>query len=167
MGLRISHSCWDGPYSQFHRWREWIAEGYQINLGVMSGFTCVPSFLPFIGHLSKEDTINDSILEFIEKIKNIPVGWDFNDPIQILLSHSDCDGRIKWWHCKKLAVQLSEIARRKINHKDAFIRYWIDENGNHHPTKNRGCYDGMVPATLRFCQGLIQAYKAREDIIFR
>ncbi len=25
MGLDTSHDCWHGPYSQFMRWRTWLA----------------------------------------------------------------------------------------------------------------------------------------------
>lgn len=38
MGLDTSHDCFHGPYSQFMRWRLFLAKQIGIPLGMMRGF---------------------------------------------------------------------------------------------------------------------------------
>jgi len=77
MGLDTSHNCWHGPYSAFNRFRHAIAEAAGIPLDSMEGYE--PMF-PTPEEKNKE-----------------AIPWDQyeNDPICILLNHSDCEGEIE------------------------------------------------------------------------
>lgn len=119
MGLDTTHDCWHGPYSSFGRWREWVAAQVGIPLKQMAGFTI------------------DGI------------SWECMraDPLHILLSHSDCDGKLRWFDCKAIALRLLEIYRR---------------------TKDTDTCEpqSMRWATLRFALGCMRAYRARENVGF-
>ena len=74
MGLNCTHGCFDGPYSYFNSFREWIANQIGVNLNVMEGFG-ISSGLP----------------------------WDNVDhPIKPLLDHSDCDGELTPEQCDSI-----------------------------------------------------------------
>ena len=155
MGLDTSHGCWNGPYSQFMRWRIWLADQVGIPMMLMDGFCNMMLTIEDLELVPKDDwdfkaAINNAIIER-------PIPWDcIGDPIKILLDHSDCEGKIKWWECKILAMRLVQLLKNKKETDRDYI-----------PGPDRGCYDGMVPATRRFIKGLMIAYKAKEDVIFR
>ena len=67
--------------------------------------------------------------------------WDKTHPLFPLLYHSDCDGEIKWEDCKGIADALNEIL-----------------------TKEDGWYVGK---TTNFIKGCMDAYNAKENIIFQ
>lgn len=80
MGLDVSYDCWHGSYGSFHAWRCAIAEAAMYgNLNDYDGYT-----------------------------KN-GKPWPINDPLVILLSHSDCDGSIDSKDCGPLADRLEAI----------------------------------------------------------
>jgi len=76
MGLDMSHDCWSGPYSAFHRFRKKICE--------VAGY----------GDLNEREG-------FVMDKPGIP--WPTDDPLVIFLSHSDCDGEIAAADCGPIA----------------------------------------------------------------
>ena len=129
MGLDTSHNCWHGAYSAFNRFRHAIAEAAGIPLDSMEGYE--PMF-PTPEEKNKE-----------------AIPWDQyeNDPICILLNHSDCEGEIESKDCLALAVRLEEIAAN------------LREDGEGHIYSYRA-------AALRFAKGLRDAAEAGEDVDF-
>lgn len=85
MGLRISHGCWDNPYSLFRSWREDLTR-------------CVGRTV-----FDDDDRVTEKTVQGI---------WNFkpNDVIDVLLCHSDCDYSIPHRFCSPLADRLEEIA---------------------------------------------------------
>ena len=171
MGLDVSHGCWSGPYSQFMRWRTWLAARAGYPLGLMEGFFGYCDFTPddlvFEKHYNAATSIGPWAWDALKACtsNSLPIKWPSAkvDPIVILLHHSDCDGAINWWDAKPLALSLLTIIRSTPDDwhipEGSLLRWesWRD---------GRGCYDGMVPPTKRFAVGLMAAYKAREKIIF-
>lgn len=183
MGLDTSHGCWHGPYSQFMRWRLWLAKQVGVPLQLMEGFYKWTWDVDDLTFDRDWKAIHDSSSDFnrshcwwetLDAFKEVgrPIPWSImnGDPIVILLHHSDCDGKISWWECKPIAIRLARILRAteddtkwptySADHPQAGQFIWADwRNG-------RGCYDGMTPATKRFISGLIRAHKLREHIRF-
>ena len=101
MGLDVSHDCWHGAYSAFLRWRHKLAEvaGYEIaTIRYDDGW---PSEMETImldwGHLGTEEHLMGK--------------WDKtpDDPLLVLLVHSDCDGYIYPEQMEPLARRLEEL----------------------------------------------------------
>lgn len=83
MGLNLTHGCWDGAYSAFHRWRSAVAEAAGLpQLEEMDGYS------PGTG-----------------------ISWAELKPdiLHVLLNHSDCDGSIAAEFCGPLAERLREL----------------------------------------------------------
>jgi len=186
MGLDTSHDCWSGPYSQFMRWREWIAAQVGIPLRLMDGFynwTWEEGDLQFdldFGRIAQpqvkwnEDPERraaymchwDTLRGFESLGRGI--SWEMlnDNPLCLLLHHSDCDGKIRWWYCKEIAQELWKILRRVPDdteypkHRDTGEMLWEDWR------KGRGIYDGNVPATKRFIVGLLKAHRNKQDLRF-
>jgi len=125
MGLDTTHGCWHGPYSQFMRWR--IHLHRLIHIG------------------------QDMPAEFDDDREWLYAAWDsgeYNDqsvPINVLMNHSDCDGRILAEDCGPLADALEALLALM---------------------PERGIYDEMRPATERFIAGLRLAAAEGEDVEF-
>lgn len=79
MGLDTSHGCWHGPYSSFMAWREKICE--------VAGYGDIRDRVGFGGE----------------------VPWPGDDPLSILLYHSDCDGIIEASDCAPIADRLESL----------------------------------------------------------
>lgn len=156
MGLDTSHNCWSGPYSAFMRWRIFIAKQVGIPLSLMEGY--------YEYRWNNNDLDFDRDYHIITRAGNAghmwwktldgfkqlgkPISWEMlkDDPLSILLMHSDCDGKIKWADCMPIAKRLNQILKR------------IPER--------RGTYNGNIPATERFIKGLKKAHRAHEDVDF-
>lgn len=125
MGLDTTHGCWSGSYSGFGKWRTSIAREIGIDLDSMQGFARGVKRCPTCGHESLSG-----------------VSWDAlkPDPLHIVLSHSDCDGSIRWQDCEAIAARLEEVAPRLANE-------WQED-------------------TARFVAGLREAASLREDVEF-
>jgi len=161
MGLDVSHDCWHGPYSQFSRWRTWLARQCGIPLPFMRGHAEWVGFeqadADAVRVAMRDDPDRGIPLSWL--VRNaacLPASWDaIAHPLKPLLHHSDCDGRIKWWWCRDIAL--------------ALLRVWRESKEPiepQHADTHRGCYDGMLPATLRFAAGCRRAWLAREDVTF-
>ena len=81
MGLDTSHDCWHGSYGVFHRWRLKVAE--------IAGYGSLDNWAGFGGQW-------------------LWPGAD-EDPLVLLLHHSDCDGEIRWQDAAPIANRLVEL----------------------------------------------------------
>ena len=79
MGLDTTHECWHGSYSSFGRWRAKVCE--------VAGYGEIRARVGFGGGIE----------------------WPANDPLVVLLSHSDCDGEISTEDCLGIADRLEEL----------------------------------------------------------
>ena len=178
MGLDVSHGAWNGPYSQFNQWRVWLATNSGLPLHLMEGF--------YEWRFTHEDRDNVQFVPLYEMAANTtawidtlnpmvelggPIQWDLigDHPMRILLQHSDCGGRIRWWECKRIAMELGRLLRR-VDDDTHMIRYKAGENKGEFMWTDwrdgRGIYDGRVPATKRFIRGCLLAWKSRDDMRF-
>jgi len=73
--------------------------------------------------------------------------FDSNDPLTTLLYHSDCDGDIKWEECNDIADRLEECL--------VFIRKSTEYLDDYYVVK-----------TVKFINGLRDAYSLKEDVDF-
>ena len=104
MGLDTTHDCWHGAYSAFSRWRDSLAEaaGYSSHQHESGGT------IWDLDWANIERTIGGELLG---------VGWPCipyrpdgtQDPLIILLAHSDCEGVIEHKWCLRLAERLEEL----------------------------------------------------------
>ena len=99
MGLDTTHDCWHGAYSAFMRWRHKLAEvaGYDIlPVKYNDGYTMETVMLDW-GHLSNHETLMGK--------------WDKtpDDPLLVLIVHSDCEGAIYPEQAGLLADRLDEL----------------------------------------------------------
>lgn len=80
MGLLVTHGCWEGAYSSFHHFRAALVEA--------AGGSVCPS------------RIGGYVLDGISQ----------DDPLMVLVTHSDCDGEISVEQGARLAPRLRELA---------------------------------------------------------
>ena len=130
MGLSTSHGCWHGPYSAFTRWRNNLAKvaGYNVKMVQEEDKTLWPTVMLDWGHITED---------------NLMGTWDKtpDDPLLILLAHSDCDGDIFPENAVALAGCLEKLL--------PFLKEeWEQE------------------ATQRFINGLKAAANANEPVMF-
>lgn len=119
MGLGTSHDCWHGPYSAFNAWRKEICEA--------AGLGDLYDYYGFGG----------------DKI------FDKDDPLTILLYHSDCDGEIEWKDSNAIANRLEECLPNVFG-------YGSDDIDNHY----------YVDKTTRFIKGLHESFECQENVEF-
>lgn len=163
MGLDTSHDCWHGSYGAFMRWRTWLAQQIGLPLSFMEGFCDYVGFdeddVEKIGEAGLPWPQAGHASFLFRGAAALPIPWSIiADPLKVLLHHSDCGGRIHWYECKPLAMRLARLYRDCNGVPGAY-------KGGEHLT--RGVYDGMLPATLRFIRGLMEAHRAHEDVMFQ
>lgn len=130
MGLDTTHGCWHGAYSAFSRWRNTIAEaaGYAVwNVKYDDGLTS-PTIMLDWGHITAADLAGQ---------------WEKTpeDPLVVLLAHSDCDGVIRSADAGALADRLEEILPQLPSENDhGHIGNW--------EAKTRAFIDGLRKAAL-------------------
>lgn len=133
MGLDVTHDCWQGAYSAFSRFREEVAlaAGYKI---VEDG-------------IYRYTDIDWSVITD----ENLQGEWETppDDPLLVLLIHSDCDGKIPVAYCEHLATRLEQIIPN------------LRETGEGHLR-----FGGVKGAAQRFANGLRAAAQANEDVEF-
>lgn len=118
MGLNTTHGCWDGSYSTFMTWRKKLCE--------VAGY----------GHLELRQGFGGSL------------PWPEDDPLVILLNHSDCDGIIESKDCAAIADRLEQVLPAMDTAQEP-----------------RGTLDYGVRTRL-FIAGLCEAAKSGEDVEF-
>lgn len=119
MGLDTSHDCWHGAYSLFNRWRTKICE--------VSGYGDLKDYHGFGGDKA----------------------WPEDDPLTILLYHSDCDGNIKHEDCEAIATRLESLLPA------------LEVAGD-----GGGHIGDYTEKTKQFIAGLRLAAKEKEDVDF-
>lgn len=113
MGLDTTHDCWHGSYSSFNRWRKKLCE--------VAGYGALNDRIGFGG--------------------NEP--WPKDDPLVLLLHHSDCDGELDWTKCNDIANRLAACL----------------------PSMERAGED-YAAKTIQFIQGLRLAATNKENVEF-
>lgn len=144
MGLTCSHEAFNGPYSYFDKWRQYLTqiaglpplelmEGYYFSLNNHDSFP-----FPTLYHTDKDNLWR---IESIDKC--LPIQWNSlkYTPLFILLKHSNCDGEISVRRCWRLKLALENL----LPHMD-------DEE--------------WISVTKRFISGLILAHKNNEPLTF-
>lgn len=89
MGIDFSHCNAHWSYGNFHNFRRKLASQIGINLDLMDGFYMDEHFCRKEG-----------------------ISWSgVDDPIKILLNHSDCDGFLTPRECRKVYPRLLDIVK--------------------------------------------------------
>ena len=166
MGLEITHNCYGGPFSHFHRWRT--------EIGRVAGYPTVIRRVDFVGVRKLEE---DLVIDQTMLPPNCVQGdWDHlpEDPLMVLLVHSDCDGHIKAEHCARWPTLSSHCcrnwpeARRKGEQTPEQRRHllmgceppvplaktWSSSNANHHFYARSAGYEDPSPAWPTRCHTL-------------
>ena len=101
MGLDMSHDAWHGAYSAFKRFREEVATA--------AGIPLVQAAYP--KEYGGGSRLEPDIPWDRFTAENLQGDWDTppDDPLFILLVHSDCDGRIPTQYCEHLANRLEQL----------------------------------------------------------
>jgi hypothetical protein len=151
MGLDTTHDCWHGPYSSFDRLR--------IALQRAAGWSLEEDSRGYLrSTVINWATITDA---------NIMGEWDAipEDPLVVLIAHSDCDGQIPVAALLPLAERLEGLAATMTPGQGQKPEHWLNELG--YPERPaRATYDGEREATLRFAAGLRRAAALGETVEF-
>ena len=100
MGLDTSHGCWNGPYSAFMRWREFI-NYCEMNMRAEKGDAAAKQ-IAHMGHTY--DAIQRAWAEGMYDDQSVP--------INVLMAHSDCEGEIAAELCGPIADALTAYLER-------------------------------------------------------
>jgi hypothetical protein len=135
MGLDTTHDCWHGAYSAFGRWRKELAKvaGYWITK-VQDGIYNDETIIVDWGHLQ------DKLFGDWDKVPD--------DPLLVLIAHSDCEGVIHPREAKALAGRIEQLLPLLPK----------GDGGGH-------IYDWQV-VTQKFIAGLREASNNNEDVEF-
>lgn len=138
MGLDVSHDCWSGAYSAFQRWRNGVAEA--------AGYELTPRD-ELAGTLGYWRSEWEDIPDLMSKLEG---KWDTppDDPLLVLLIHSDCGGSISASVAPFLAERLERLIPLLSD----------DECGGH--------ISNMRTKTQTFVDGLRDAAEAGEEVEF-
>ena len=166
MGLDTTHDCWHGAYSAFTRWRTKLAEAAGIPLFLMDGYYIQDdqwtNSSPPLDALAWAAPGTDgrgpacgshygpALHNWITGIARwLPISWDVlkDDPLLVLLNHSDCEGEILAKDCAPLADRL-----------EALLPLLTGDGGGH-----IGSYQEK---TRTFITGLREAAAAGENVGF-
>lgn len=157
MGLDTSHDAWNGPYSAFMSWR--------IALQKAAGWHPVENYGDEWYGVDQTVVNWDDITD-----ANIQGEWESvpEDPLVVLIAHSDCDGILP-------VPVLLPLADRLEGLLDKFEDYGPPGHPRPKPDNwndaepwppQRAHYDGYRAATERFITGLRAAAAAGEPIEF-
>lgn len=140
MGLDTTHDAWHGPYSSFFRWRRHVAKAagwHEEGQGLDSTFR----------EIDWSQITEDNLMGRWDRLPE--------DPLVVLIAHSDSEGELPLEALVPLAERLEGLAERM---EDTEAR----EGGPY----GRATYDGERAATLRFAEGLRKAAAAGEPVEF-
>jgi hypothetical protein len=134
MGLDTTHGCWHGAYSAFTRWRNALARhaGYALAKG--------------------EHGIEFAAIDWDSLPSGSLLGeWERtpDDPLLVLLAHSDCDGVIRPAQAGLLADRLEGLLPK--------LRLRVYDSGH---------IGNWEEKTRAFIEGLREAAAAGEDVEF-
>ena len=137
MGLDTTHGCWHGAYSAFTRWRNTIAlaAGYKlVKLDPQNPWYECP------------DINWDAVTE-----ENLYGVWERvpEDPLILLIAHSDCDGEIRVRDAGPLADRLEELLPKVSS---------LEDDGGH--------IGNWAKKTQAFIDGLRLAVEKNESVEF-
>ena len=154
MGLDTTHGCWHGPYSAFSRWREAVQEA--------AGWHLEQRRDGWMTYRWPREVNADALTDenFVGEWESLP-----EDPLVILVAHSDCDGVIPVPALLPLADRLDEIASRMGTADGQKSDSWLEQSG-HAERPARADYDGTRAATARFAAGLRLAAARNEPVEF-
>lgn len=138
MGLDVSHGCWHGGYGAFSRWRDQLAmtAGYEFaqHEGEFKAFPVVD------WEKYHADLENGPLMGIWDKTPE--------DPLLVIIVHSDCDGIIQHAQTKPLADRLAQLLPLLPE----------GEGGGH--------IGDWRAKTQRFIDGLLSAHESGEDVEF-
>ena len=153
MGLNCSHGAWDGGYGSFMTWRRKIAEVAGLPpLDLMEGFyTPLKRSTGVDGLATLYCGVNPPSYTLEQIDAALPIKWSAlkKDKLHILLSHSDCEGKISSRQCAGIADSLEKL-----------IPLLPDELGSGHIGNWR-------EKTQTFVDGLRAAAESKEPLLFR
>lgn len=131
MGLDTTHDCWHGPYSAFSRWRNGLAEvaGYEIFPIVYDDLIKRDTIMIDWGHIPEGALMGDW--------KRTP-----DDPLLVLIAHSDCEGVIH-------PEQAAPLAERLEGLMDQLSKEIDFSHGASYQDKTRKFIDGLRLAVSR------------------
>ena len=137
MGLGTTHGAWRGPYSSFNMWRNAVATaaGYAVYKVVDDAGHLRPTVMIDWGHVT-----SDQLRGYW--------GETPDDPLIVLIAHSDCEGVIMPEQATPLADRLEEL----LPLLDA---------------ERRGPIESDAEITRRFIDGLRSAASEDEPVEFR
>lgn len=103
MGLDVTYDCWHGAYSAFARWRHGLAQ--------VAGYAVWPVVHDWGGGLNvPRDTV---MVDWghLGTPQHLAGDWEVtpDDPLLVLIIHSDCEGVIRAAQCGPLADRLEEL----------------------------------------------------------
>ncbi len=127
MGLDTTHGCWHGAYSIFDGWRAAVRDAAAISAGEGSVIT--------LSDVPEGETPSGVVKGVWIKPPD--------EPLLVLLLHSDCDGDIPNELCQPLADRLRQLVA-----DEAFAEEWAAERAE------------------QFAAGLERAASAGEDVGF-
>jgi hypothetical protein len=116
MGLDISHDAWHGAYSAFSRWRNELAKIASFPpLALMEGF-----YNPIDWQYRFRNETSHRLWQ-IEIESYLPIKWDKwqDDPLTVLLYHSDCEGIIESKYLLPLADRIETLLDKLPTEKDS------------------------------------------------
>lgn len=101
MGLDTTHDAWHGAYGAFSRWRDKLAEAAGYALAEVKDDTFPGAYRTTVlldwGHLKTDD-------DLFGEWEETP-----DDPLIVLIAHSDCEGVIHPEQAAPLADRLEEL----------------------------------------------------------
>lgn len=141
MGLDVSHDCWRGAYSAFSRWRHGLA--------LAAGYDIVPGGIRDGQYVHEAVAGIDWDAYTMENYDgHWPKGPPGEDPLMILIVHSDCGGVIEVPYLKPLAGRIEGLISKL-------------------PTEEAGGHIGNWAAkTQEFVNGLRLAADLGEEVEF-
>ncbi|MBK8188932.1 MAG: hypothetical protein IPK79_00595 [Vampirovibrionales bacterium] len=95
--MTTSHECWSGSYGAFRRWRNALAAAAGYQIGLYEDGNPIP--------VLDWDSLPDGVLA-----GEWPATPD--DPLLVLLAHSDCEGWIRSAQAAPLADRLAELIEK-------------------------------------------------------
>jgi len=146
MGLDTTHNCWHGAYSAFMEWR--------IKIAHLAGFPPLELMEGFWegSHLQEVFGMTNFCRGSFERLmERLPIKWDNyeENPLTILLRHSDCEGIICYDDAPYIARELEKLLLQ--------MKTIPDQNGH---------IGNWHQKTSQFIKGLRLASTMKENIEF-